>query len=82
VVIAATVHFQPSGASRLRRRCTLPLTALGQVDFVVTDVGVFSVLGGRFHLTECFVPYTPEWIVAHTDADIVVAKEILAKEIS
>ena len=76
VVIAATVHFQPSGGSRMRRRCTLPLTALGQVDFVVTDLGVFSVLGGRFHLSECFSPYTPEWIVAHTDADIVVAKEI------
>ena len=73
VVIAATLHFEPSGASRLKRRCTLPLTAPGKVDWVVTDLGVFAVKGGRFHLTECFEPYTPAWIVEHTDADIVLA---------
>jgi len=72
VVIAATLHFQPSGASRLKRRCTLPLTALREVNIVVTDLGVFEVLGGRFHLAECFMPYTPEWILEHTDADIIV----------
>lgn len=72
VVIAATLHFQPSGVSRLKRRCVLPLTAIHEVNTVVTDLGVFEVLGGRFHLTECFAPYTPEWIQEHTDADIIV----------
>ena len=72
VVIAATLHFQPSGASRLKRRCTLPLTALHEVNMVVTDLGVFEVLGNRFHLTECFAPYTPKWIKEHTDADVII----------
>ena len=72
VVIAATLHFQPSGASRLKRRCTLPLTALHEVNIVVTDLGVFEVLGGRFLLAECFAPYTPAWILERTDADIIV----------
>lgn len=71
MVIAATLHFQPSGASRLKRRCTLPLTAVGAVHLVVTDVGVFLVEDGHFRLTECFPPYTPRWIQEHTDADIV-----------
>jgi 3-oxoacid CoA-transferase B subunit len=75
VVIAATLHFQPSGASRLKRRCTLPLTAIHEVNTVVTDLGVFYVLGGRFHLTECFAPYTPEWIQQRTDADIIVKND-------
>ena len=75
VVIAATLHFQPSGASRLKRRCLLPLTALHEVDIVVTDLGVFEVLGGRFHLAECFAPYTPEWIQKRTDADIIVKND-------
>ena len=72
VVIAATLHFEPSGASRLKRHCKLPLTAAAEVNIVVTDVGMFEVLGGRFHLMECFAPYTPEWILEKTDADIVV----------
>jgi 3-oxoacid CoA-transferase B subunit len=72
VVIAATLHFQPSGASRLKRHCTLPLTAIHEVNLIVTDLGVFEVMGGRFHLSECFSPYTTEWILEHTDADIIV----------
>lgn len=72
VVVAATTHLEKSGASKLKRRCSLPLTAAGEVDFVVTDVGFFQVLGGRFHLKEWFAPYDPEWIMAHTDADVVV----------
>jgi len=72
IVIAATLHFQPTGESRLKRLCTLPFTAHSEVNIVVTDVGVFLVMGGRFQLTECFTPYTPEWIVEHTDADIVI----------
>ena len=75
VVIAATLHFQPSGAARLKRRCTLPLTAVHEVNIVVTDLGVFQVMGGRFHLTECFAPYTPEWIQQRTDADIIVKND-------
>jgi acetate CoA/acetoacetate CoA-transferase beta subunit len=75
VVIVATLHFQPSGASRLKRRCSLPLTALQEVNIIVTDVGVFEVQGERFLLTECFSPYTPEWIQQHTDADIIVKND-------
>ena len=75
VVIAATLHFQPSGASRLKRHCTLPLTAVHEVNIIVTDLGVFDVMGGRFHLKEYFAPYTPEWIQEHTDADIIVKND-------
>jgi len=72
IVIAATLHFQPSGESRLRSHCTLPLTANQQVNLIVTDLGVFEVRDGRFHLMECFAPYNPEWIIEHTDADVIV----------
>ena len=72
VVIAATLHFEPSGASRLKRLCKLPLTAAGEVDLVVTDLGLFEIRENRFHLRECFAPFTADWIVERTDADIVV----------
>jgi len=74
-VIAATLHFEPSGASRLKKRCTLPLTAAREVNFVVTDLGYFEILGDRFHLRECFAPYTPEWIRDHTDAEVVIPND-------
>ena len=42
---------------------------------VVTDVGFFILMGGQFRLMEYFPPYTPEWIMEKTDADIVVASD-------
>jgi acetate CoA/acetoacetate CoA-transferase beta subunit len=71
-VIAATTHLEKSGLSKLKKRCTLPLTAAHEVDIVVTDVGYFSFLDGKFLLKEYFAPYTPEWIIGHTDAEVVV----------
>ena len=75
VVICSTLHFEPSGASRLKRRVTLPLTAAKEVNLVVTEVGMFEIQDGKFHLKECFAPYTPEWILEKTDADIHVDAE-------
>jgi 3-oxoacid CoA-transferase B subunit len=74
-VICSTLHFEPSGASRLKRRCTLPLTAAREVDLVVTDLGLFQVQGDHFVLREAFAPYTPEWIVEKTDADVRIAAD-------
>jgi len=71
-VIAATVHFDKHGLSKMVKSCSLPLTATGEVDLVVTDLGVFEVGEGGFLLEEYFPPAEPEWIVANTRADVVV----------
>jgi len=76
IVIAATTHFEKSGASKLKRRCSLPLTAAHEVDYVVTDLGFFKIQGGKFHLMEYFAPYTPQWIVERTEADIEIAPDV------
>jgi len=81
-VFAATQHFDASGASKLLRRCKLPLTAAKEVDYVVTDVGFFEVRGGAFVLKEYFKPYTVEYILEKTDADIVVDKNCVEVDLS
>ncbi len=78
-VIAATQHFDREGRSKLKRRCSLPLTAAGEVDIVVTDMGLFEVSGNRFVLRECFPPYTVEDVLLNTDADIVDRSRSLEK---
>ncbi len=74
-VIVATVHFDRDGSPKLRRRCSLPLTAAGEVDVVVTDLGVFSVGEDAFVLREVFSPYTIDDVTSSTDADIAVAPD-------
>ena len=74
-VIAATVHLDKSGRSKMVGRCSLPLTAACEVDYVVTDVGLFALVEERFVLNEYFAPATPEWIVRETQADVFIAAD-------
>ena len=71
-VIAATVHFDKKGNSKMVHSCTLPLTAKGEVDIIVTDLGMFEIEEGRFVLREYFAPATPEWIVENTKAEVFI----------
>jgi acyl CoA:acetate/3-ketoacid CoA transferase beta subunit len=36
-------HNEKSGAPKLKRECSLPLTGKGVVDLVITELGVFEV---------------------------------------
>lgn len=69
-VVAATVHFDKKGNSKMIRECTLPLTARGEVDYIVTDLGVFEVGGDAFLLKEYFAPANPKWIVEKTQGRV------------
>ena len=72
-VIAATLHFDRDGVSKLKESCTLPLTAAEEVDYVVTDVGLFLVGDGRFLLKECFAPYDPDFVRRNTEGYVEIA---------
>lgn len=74
-VFAATQHFDNSGKSKLLRRCALPLTAVKEVNYVMTDVGFFEIRDCKFVLKEFFTPYSVDFILSTSDADIIVDKE-------
>ncbi|HYD31945.1 MAG TPA: 3-oxoacid CoA-transferase subunit B [Azospirillaceae bacterium] len=42
-VVVLMEHAARDGASKLVRRCTLPLTGRGVVNMVITDLGVFTI---------------------------------------
>ncbi len=74
-VIAATVHFDKNGQSKMVESCTLPLTAKGEVDYIVTDTGLFEIGGDCFILKEYFAPAAPEWIQEKTNAKVIIAPD-------
>ncbi len=51
-VVVVMSHASKKGASKLLKRCTLPLTGTGCVDRVITDLGVFDVVEGGFKVVE------------------------------
>ncbi len=79
-VIVAMQHTDKSGKSKLLNKCTLPLTGVGCIDTVVTDLGYFKIRDGKFHLIERAPGVEIEQIQASTEGDLVISPDL--KEIS
>lgn len=70
MVIALMNHTDRDGASKLVRRCSLPLTALRCVNLIITDLGVIAVEADGLRLVECAPGVTPAAIAAATAAPL------------
>lgn len=71
-LIVTMTHCGRDGKAKLVPTCTLPLTALGAVDTVITDLGVFRFLDGRLTLTALMPAVTLDEVRAKTEAEFVV----------
>jgi 3-oxoacid CoA-transferase subunit B/3-oxoadipate CoA-transferase beta subunit len=74
-VVVVMEHTEKSGAPKLLKACTLPLTGQKVVDHVITELGVFDVSRGRSPLTlTALAPgVTVEEVQAKTEAEFQVA---------
>ena len=65
-IIVAMQHCDKAGNSKLLPHCSLPLTGIHCIKKVVTDLGVFDIREGAFHLVELAPDVTLEEVVAKT----------------
>ncbi|MBK6626858.1 MAG: CoA transferase subunit B [Flavobacteriales bacterium] len=70
-IIVVMLHTNKAGESKLLKRCTLPLTGVGCVRKVVTDLGVFDITADGFVLLERAPGVTVEEIRAKTEGRLV-----------
>ncbi|MEX2430996.1 MAG: 3-oxoacid CoA-transferase subunit B [Dehalococcoidia bacterium] len=66
-------HTTREGALRLLEQCTLPVTAVGVVQILATNLGLFHVTPDGFLLTEIAPGYTPEDVQAVTATKLEIA---------
>jgi 3-oxoacid CoA-transferase subunit B len=71
-IIVAMMHTNPKGESKLLERCTLPLTGVGCVKKVVTELAVLDIRDGAFHLLERAPGVSVDEIVDKTEGRIIV----------
>jgi len=71
-IIVAMQHCDKAGNSKLLPHCTLPLTGVGCVKMVVSDLGVFNIHDGAFHLVELAPDVTLDEVRAKTAGKLVV----------
>ena len=72
-VVVVMEHSEKSGAPKLVKRCSLPLTGAGVVDLLITDLAVFEIGGGAVRLTELAKGATLDEVKAKTEAEFTVA---------
>jgi len=74
-VVVVMEHTEKSGAPKLVKACSLPLTGQKVVDLVVTELGVFDVARGKSPLTllELAPGVTLDEVKAKTEAPFEVA---------
>ncbi|HPX00324.1 MAG TPA: 3-oxoacid CoA-transferase subunit B, partial [Sedimentibacter sp.] len=70
-VIISMVHTQ-KGKPKILKDCTLPLTAKGQVDIIVTEMALIRVTKDGLVLEELGPEATVEDVVAATEANLIV----------
>src|SRR5215468_2612116 len=74
-VIVAMQHTA-KGAPKIVKSCTLPITSARPVDLVVTELAVIAFPGGRAVLLETGPGVSAAQVVAATDAELVMPKDI------
>ncbi len=69
-------HTTRDGRPRLVERCSLPVTAVGVVSLVATDLGLFEVTEQGFLMKEIAPGYTPEDVQAVTGAKLAISSDL------
>jgi 3-oxoacid CoA-transferase subunit B len=71
-IVVVMDHVNRDGEPKLLEKCTLPLTAAGVVDRIITNLGVIDVIENGFVLRECAPGVDPETVCAQTQAELAI----------
>ncbi len=71
-IIVAMVHTNKRGESKLLKKCSLPLTGVGCVTKIVTNLAVLEIKNNAFHLLERAPGVSVEEIQKATEGNLIV----------
>lgn len=74
-VITVTEHCDKSGNPKIRKQCTLPLTAKGRVKWIISELAVIEVTPEGLVLREIAPDTTVEEVKAKTEATLIIPPE-------
>ncbi|ALM49161.1 succinyl-CoA:3-ketoacid-CoA transferase [Flavobacterium psychrophilum] len=75
-IIVAMMHVNKAGESKLLKRCSLPLTGVGCVKKIVTELAVLEVVPEGFKLLERAPGVTVEDIKKATEGNLIIDGDI------
>ena len=78
-VIISMLHTQ-KGNHKILKECTLPYTALGVVDMIITEMGVMEITPEGVLLTELHPDYTLDEVKAATGCELKISPDLKPME--
>ena len=75
-IIVAMMHVNKAGESKLLKRCSLPLTGVGCVKKIVTELAVLEIVPEGFKLLERAPGVTVEDIKNATEGNLIIEGDI------
>ena len=79
-VILAMEHTA-NGNKKILKKCTLPLTAAGQVNLIITEMGVMEITKDGIVLKEVHPEFTVEQVQEATEATLIISKDLKKMDI-
>ena len=74
-VILAMEHTQ-KGNPKILKKCSFPLTAKGQVNLIITEMGVMEITHEGIVLKEIHPEFTVEQVQAATEAELIISPDL------
>jgi 3-oxoacid CoA-transferase subunit B len=75
-IIVAMMHTNKKGESKLLKQCSLPLTGVGCVTKVITNLAMLEIKDNVFHLIERAPGVSVEEIKAATEGTLIIPKNV------
>ena len=75
-IIVTMMHADREGNSKLLPECTLPLTGVGCISRVVTNLAYLEIADGKFHLIERAPGVSVDEIISQTAGELVVPSDV------
>jgi len=79
--VILTMEHTQKGAPKILKECTLPLTAAGQVNMIITEMGVMDITPEGIVLREIHPEFTVEQVQAATEAKLIVSPNLKPMDI-
>lgn len=76
LVIVMTQHCDKHGNPKVLKKCTLPLTAVNEVDYIVTELCVLHQTKDGLVLEELAPDVTVEEVISKTGAELIIPEKI------
>jgi 3-oxoacid CoA-transferase subunit B len=75
-IVVVMEHCSKDGDSKVKRKCTLPITGLGVVNRIITDLAVIDVTPAGLELVEVAPGVTADEVIQRTEAPLKVPARV------